>query len=229
MRLEAQKPAYKLSWAPDSGRLVGEFVGRLVSLSPDGEITSLDAAANLGQISFSPDGLQIAYVKTVIAPRGYLSDVYVTSVSGGAARRITSEGDADGLAWGRDGIAFLRNDGNDWIVQPDGSGLRQLTRGSFWIRPVAWSQDGTRLLGENPPTHNGRLWAVDGQTGTARTITGWVGGLDALALSRDGRTILATTGHGGFVGCAGRIETIPYAGGRARVLLPQICDASWNA
>jgi tricorn protease-like protein len=86
MHLEAQKPVYKLSWASDSGRLVAEFVGRLVT------------AANLGQISFSPDGSQIAYVKTAKAPRGYFSDVYVTSVSGGAARRITSEGDADGLA-----------------------------------------------------------------------------------------------------------------------------------
>jgi len=227
MRLTAKEPVYKLIWAPDSRRLVAAFVGRVVSLSPNGEAAIL-GGADLGQISFSPDGSQLAYVKTVKTLVGHLSDVYVTSLGGGEPRRITSEGDAEAPVWGTDGIAFLRNDGNIWIVQPGGTGLRQLTLGSLWIRPVAWSQDGMRLLGENPPHRNGRLWAVDGRTGAARTITGWVGGLDALGLSRDGRTILATTGHGGFQGCVGRIETIPYAGGRARVLLPQICDASWN-
>jgi WD40-like Beta Propeller Repeat len=225
---EGNESLFELVWAPDSRRLVTLGSRGTVGLSLHGATTVLNADG-AGRISFSPDGSQLAYMKTLKTPNGeYRTDVYVTSLNGGDPARVTNDGASHSPAWGKAGIAFLRGDGNVWIAQTDGSGLRQLTGGQLQMVPITWSRDGKRLLAENTPAHNGRLWAIDGATGAARPITDWVGGLDALALSRDGRTILATTGHGGFFGCAGKIETIPYAGGRPRVLIPRMCHASWN-
>lgn len=218
---------FRLVWAPDSQRVL-TLGSRILSVSLDGKTLVVDPDG-AGWISFSPDGSSFAYTKSIKTPSGsYASDLYVTSLSGGPPRRVTNDGIAYQPAWGPAGIASPHGDGDLWLVQPDGSELRRLTTGQLRIIPVAWSRDGRRLLAENPPHHNGRLWAVDGETGSARPLTPWVGGLEALAVSADGRTILATTGHGGQIGCGGVIETIPYAGGRPRVLLRHMCNASWN-
>jgi hypothetical protein len=77
--------------------------------------------------------------------------------------------------------------------------------------------------------HNGKLYSVNVSTGEAKDLTGFVGDLYAQGLSRNGTTILAAIGCGGTLSPFGRVETIPFAGGRPTVIARGPCRASWNA
>ena len=96
------------------------------------------------------------------------------------------------------------------------------------ITPVAWSGDGLRLLaaGREGAT---ALLAIDGTTGFVRTLE--ASGDDAvpLALSRDGRAVLATASCRGTTDGNGVLLTVPFAGGPPRIVARGACRASWNA
>jgi hypothetical protein len=113
------------------------------------------------------------------------------------------------------------------MVQPDGSGLHQLTQTHAGIWPIAFDAAGDRLLGANPALNNGRLWAVDVPTGTARALTGWVGDLFGLGISRNGKTVYASVGCGATVVARGQLESFPFTGGRPRVFAQGACYGSW--
>lgn len=93
---------------------------------------------------------------------------------------------------------------------------------------AAWSADGTRMLAAYPATHNGQLYAVDVASGSARPLTPFVGDLFPQGLSRNGRTVLAAIGCGGLATPYGLVETIPFTGGHATVIIRSPCRASSN-
>jgi Tol biopolymer transport system component len=181
-----------------------------------------------GDPSFSPDGSRIVFDR--IDQTG--GDLMVFDTRTGRTRRLTSDHRSFLPVWGPRGIAFNRGGfvrgGDVWLLDPRTGRSRRLTRTRAGIYPVAWSPDGRRLLAANPATHNGRLWAVDVRTGRARDLTGWVGDLFPQGLSRDGKTILAAIGCGGTISPFGVVETLPFAGGRAHVIVRGPCRASWN-
>jgi hypothetical protein len=69
---------------------------------------------------------------------------------------------------------------------------------------------------------------VNPKTGKVRTLgRAAEDGYEGLALSRDGRTVLAATG-GADPSNRHDIITVPYAGGRAKVLVRNSFNADWN-
>lgn len=66
-------------------------------------------------------------------------------------------------------------------------------------------------------------------TGRARRLTRWVGDLFAQGLSRDGRLVYAAIGCGGTVSAFGWLETIPFSGGRPKIIVRGPCRGSWSA
>ena len=118
---------------------------------------------------------------------------------------------------GPNGIAFERH-GDVWLTDEDGGDIHQLTHTRAGIYPAAWSSDIIRLLAAYPAMHNGKLYSVNVPTGAAKDLTGFVGDLYAQGLSRNGTTILAAIGCGGTQSPFGRVETIPFAGGRPTVI-----------
>ena len=119
-----------------------------------------------------------------------------------------------GPVWGPTGIAFTRwlaagKPGDIWLVQPNGDGPRRLTRTDAGIQPFAFSADGLSLIAQNPASHNGRIWAVDVSTGSARDLTGWVGDLFPQGVSRDGTSILVGIGWGGSPAQPARSRSSP--------------------
>ena len=214
-------------WSPDS-RLVaatGSGNGHLAIVNVgSGKAITLRVPQTSNGYSFSPDGTELAFTHYTRSGQ----NVYTVSTSSDAIRRLTDDGQSFSPLWGPTGIAFERH-GDVWLTDGDGRDVHQLTHTSAGIYPAAWSSDGTRLLAAYPATHNGKLYSVNVSTGKAKDLTGFVGDLFAQGLSRNGTTILAAIGCGGTSSPLGRVETIPFAGGRPTVIARGPCRASWNA
>jgi hypothetical protein len=175
----------------------------------------IDGDRHTGFAGASPDGRELL----VLGETQTASDLFAVDVADGAIHRLTADGGVIGAAWGPRGIAYTDGGahGDIWMVRRDGSGRHQLTHARAGFDPIAFDAAGDHLLAANPATHNGRLWAVDVPSGSARALTGWVGDLFALGISRDGKTVYAGHGCGGF----------PFAGGRPSVFAQGACRGSW--
>ena len=110
------------------------------------------AVKGVGDVAVSPDGKRIAYVVTERSTESNVtnSDVWVVSVTGGDARRVTSGPRADRAPqWSNDGswIAFLSDRAENrrtqvYGIDPSGGEAWQITRhesavGSFRLSPDA--------------------------------------------------------------------------------------------
>ncbi len=124
-------------------------------------------------VDVSPDGRMIAFTM--------LGDIYTMPITGGTPRRI-----ADGLAWevqprfSPDGsrIAFTSDRGggdNIWVMNVDGSDMRQVTDESFrLLNQPSWSPDGRFIIAKKHFTTQrsagtGEIWMyhVSGGGGVA--------------------------------------------------------------
>ena len=119
-----------------------------VNNPPGVEITQVPIETDEGtwlDVDVSPDGRTIAF--------SMLGDIYTMPISGGTPTRI-----AEGLAWevqprfSPDGtrIAFTSDRGggdNIWVMNADGSDMRQLTNESFRLmHQPSWSPDGQFIV-----------------------------------------------------------------------------------
>lgn len=119
--------------------------------------------------ALSPDGTTIAF--------DLVGRIWVMPAAGGRAEAITDPvGDARQPSWSPDGdrIVFQAYwDGNYhvWSVSPDGSGLRQHTRGPYDHREPHWSPDGHRIAFSSDRAGSYDIWtlAVDGGAVTRLT------------------------------------------------------------
>jgi dipeptidyl aminopeptidase/acylaminoacyl peptidase len=225
-------------WAPNSRALVAVDDGGpvksggliLIDLRP-GRRVLFARARRLSAVvspSFSPDAREIAYARE--GQTG--ADLYVYSVPARTTRQITHDHQSIDPNWGPTWIAYNRGGfnhaGDVWLIHADGRAAHRLTQTNAGLYPAAWAADGKRLLAAYPAMHNGRLWAVELPSGHSRPLTGWVGDLFPQGLSRDGSTVLAAIGCGGLVSPYGTIETLPFAGGKPKVIVTGPCRASWN-
>jgi Tol biopolymer transport system component len=124
----------KVRFDPVKGELVGE---------PQSVTTGSRFWANPDP---SPDGTQVVFYSQ-IAPEG---DLYISRTDGsGALRQLTDDEALDRVPrWSPNGqwIAMFSDRSKQlqvWMIRPDGSELRQVTRLSSGI--IAWSPDGRRM------------------------------------------------------------------------------------
>lgn len=238
----------QLYWSPDSRKFA---CLELESTAGPTRLLLIDAASAATktlatgffdrQLSFSPDSTKLAFVQypkqaQYFNSRGKLRLIDL------ATRAITTVRAAGAASpvWGPTAIAFctVKPRGKNFtfdvaVVQPDGSGLRQLTRFQptmerYGLHPTAWSADGKRLLGGgiglDAFTYR-EAYAIDPIRGGSRLIAG----VSPTALSRDGRDVIGQTGDAETTGLAGsNIVRVPWTGGKARVLLRQAVEASFN-
>ena len=240
------------AWSPDSSTIAtvtGPEVGRqtlvLVDVATGARRTV--ATGYFHGASFSPDGTQLVYGRQAAERMWAPSDVWIVPVDGSQPpRRLTTDGRSLFPLWGPTQIAYTRwsrptgrhrhEDGPKyhlWLMAPDGSGARQLTRGRIpWLltglTPTAWSADGTKLLAQFGGQDTTYPVTVDPATGAQRRVgprRKW--GIVATALSKDGTTIL---GSDGFYDEPrdNDVISVPYDGNRRTVLARAARAPSWT-
>jgi Tol biopolymer transport system component len=249
---------FVFAWSSDSSTIAvlrGPEVGkqRLITVNlASGQQHTIDSGYFSG-VSFAPEGSeQLVYAKATnenFPPRSdvYRIDILPPGAVGVAAeepQRLTSDHRSFSPLWGPSGrIVFVKHLGeksrqygpkNDlFLMNPDGKGVKRLTKTKvepllFGLSPTEWSANGSRLLTEFGGQDTSYAVAVNPKTGAERPLTrerevGFVG----TALSSDGKLVLGSLG--GFEpGPGHKVVSIPYSGGKPKVLANNASEPDWS-
>ena len=235
-----------IAWSPDGTRLsvitgpeLGPYRLSLVDVAT-GSRRQL-AKGHFHGVSFAPSGEGVAFSRAFTARYPPRANLYTASLDGGAVDRLTSDGNATAPSWGPERIAFNRAraaarrgdyDKLDvYTLRPDGTGLRRLTRTNApfllaGLVPLAWSQDGRRILAQYTGQDTSDAWRIDASTGETADATGGFDGVVGWGLSRDGAAVLATTGA--FDNPAGDVVAVDWDGAARTVLARRATQPSWS-
>jgi hypothetical protein len=244
----SQDPYY-LAFSPDSktiAALRGPELGKrkLVLIDVASGAQRVVDSGYFSGFSFSPDSTEIVYSKAGSEKYPPLSDIYRAGVAGGTPVQITHDKASESPLWGPgEKIVFVKLVGakqrkygpkNElYLMSPSGGQVKRLTHTVVdplvqGLIPIQWSANGSRLLTEFGGQDTSYAVTVNPRTGAERTLTkerevGFVG----TALSADGSTVLGDTG--GFEpGPDHKVVTIPYTGGKPKVLAKNAFEPSWS-
>jgi Tol biopolymer transport system component len=247
---------FVFAWSPDSSTvavLLGPDVGkqRLVMIDVANGVQQTIARGFFNGISFAPGGGQLVYGQSN-QEFGAKSDVYrfdivppgATSVAAARPHPLTTDHRSFTPLWGPgEKIVFVKHLGEKqrqfgpknelYLTNPAGKQVKRLTHTKVepllaGLDPTAWSANGKHLLAEFGGQDTTYAVTVNPKTGAERALTkerevGFVG----TAISSDGRLVLGSLG--GFEpGPGHKVVSIPYAGGRPKVLARNAAEPDWN-
>jgi Tol biopolymer transport system component len=255
--LSGWQDPFVFAWSSDSSTIAvlrGPEVGkqRLVTVDlASGKQHTIDSGYFSG-VSFAPGGSeQLVYAKATsesFPPRGdiYRIDILPPGAIGVAAeepQRLTTDHRSLDPLWGPNEIVFVKHLGeksrkygpkNDlFLMNPNGKQVKRLTHTKVGpllagLDPTAWSANGKQLLAEFGGQDTTYAVTVNPKTGAERALTkeretGFVG----TALSGDGKLVLGSLG--GFEpGPGHKVVSIPYRGGKPKVLANNASEADWS-
>ncbi len=247
---------FVFAWSSDSSTiavLLGPDVGkqRLTTIDvASGAQRTVDRGFFNG-VSFAPEGPAIVYARSS-SEFGSKSDLYrfdvatpgVVNVAAEQPHRLTTDHRSSSPLWGpHETVVFVKHLGektrqfgpkNDlFLMNPNGKAVKRLTHTRVdpllsGLSPTEWSANGRRLLAEFGGQDTTYAVTVNPKTGAERALTkerevGFVG----TALSKDGRFVLGSLG--GFEpGPGHRVVSIPYAGGKPKVLANSASEPDWS-
>ena len=181
-------PEYDFAYASDKG---GDFDLYLATLDGDLELRLTDNPLGENEPAWSSDGTLIAY--SILGDAGL--DIWVTAVSEGEARAVTSgAGDEHGPTWSPDGskLAFTSTNSIIEVVNLDGNGRQHVTDGSASDFDPSWSPDGARIAYARDATdgvENSDIWLMDPSGASKEALTNMEGAEYRPAWSPDGEKI----------------------------------------
>lgn len=250
--------SFVFAWSPDSttiALLLGPEIGRqrLTTIDIATGVQRTIARGYFGGVSFSPQGSeQLVYAMAASESFPPRSDIYridllppgAVGVAAEEPHRVTSDHRSTSPLWGPGNrIVFVKNLGektrrygpkNDlFLMNPDGGKVKRLTHTKVdpllqGLTPTEWSSSGKRLLAEFGGQDTSYAVTVNPRTGAERPLTkerevGFVG----AALSADGSAVLGSLG--GFEpGPKHKVVTIPYGGGKPKVLARNASEPDWS-
>lgn len=169
-------------------------------------------------------------------------NVFAVDPDGSQRRQLTTDGRSLNPVWGPTQIAFDREQlrGGQaapayqiWLMNPNGSGRKQVTHTKVptlleGLVPMQFSADGARLLTQLVGQDTSETWTIEVASAKVRQLTVRGVSVTAGGLSQDGTTVLVD--YNGLLNppSAGTVETVPFTGGRATVLVKGAGFPSWN-
>ena len=247
---------FVFAWSSDSSTiavLLGPEVGkqRLTTIDVATGAQQTVARGYFNAVSFAPAGGQLVYGQSS-SEFGSKSDIYridllppgAVSVAPVLPHRLTTDHHSTSPLWGpNERIVFVKHLGektrkygpkNDlFLMNPDGKAVKQLTHTKVepllsGLSPTEWSASGKHLLAEFGGQDTTYAVTVNPKTGAERALTkerevGFVG----TALSSDGKFVLGSLG--GFEpGPGHKVVSIPYRGGKPKVLANNASEPDWS-
>jgi Tol biopolymer transport system component len=243
------------AWSPDSASIVavlGPELGakRLVLIDTITGTQLTIARGFFSGVSFAPEGGQLVYSRTASENFPPRSDVYRYDIPMGQPLRVaqpvrlTSDQRSLDPLWGpNDRIVFVKQLGakqrkygpkNElYLMSPAGKQVKRLTHTNvgpllLGLYPTQWSANGKRLLAQFNGQDTTYAVTVNPQTGAQRPlIEATEQGFAGAALSADGKLVLGATG--GFEPGPGHdVATVPYSGGKPKVLAKNAFEPDWS-
>jgi Tol biopolymer transport system component len=246
------RESFTFAWSPDSTMVAAQRGGELGSRTlyvvnvESGKLTRI-ATGYFNGVSFSPDSTELVFGLAASQEYPPQSDLVRDPVSGGPTSTLTHDHVSAWPLWGPQGqIVFVKQLGakqrqygpkNDlFLMNANGGAVKRLTHTTVdpltqGLFPIAWSADGNRLLAEYGGQDTSYAVAVNPKTGAEKSLspnnseTGFVG----VALTANGKTALGYLG--GYEGSGAaqlRIVSVPYSGGKAKVLVKGGFEPSWG-
>jgi hypothetical protein len=243
--------ATPLAWSPDSrylavyrqsneSVLIARGSGLDVLDTQTGAIASIAEGAIYGA-SFARDGSdRIVFALSHSLSPSAPVNLYESETNGADVHRITSDGRSLNPAWGPRYIAYdrerMRHEAPEyqiWLASPSGVRIRRVTHISVdplteGLVPLAFSGSGGRLLAELEGEDTIGAYAVNVASGRARNVTVHGHSVIGAGISDSGSTLLIDEDSFEQPSSHGRIATVPFAGGRSKVLIAHGAQASWN-
>ncbi|MGV1047451.1 MAG: hypothetical protein ACOYD4_02850 [Solirubrobacterales bacterium] len=243
-----REPFY-LAFSPDSttiAALRGPELGKrkLVLVDVASGAQRVVASGYFSGFSFSPEGDELVYSKANSEKYPPKSDVFRVPTAGGEPVALTHDHASEDPLWGPQGtIVFVKLLDADkrrygpksepYLMNPQGKQVKRLTHTNVdpllqGLFPTEWSASGNRLLAEFEGQDTSYAVRVNPKTGAQKPIgksgeTGFVG----TALSSDGTTVLGF--EGGFdPGNKHDVVTVPYSGGKTKVLIKNAFEPDWS-
>jgi len=243
------RESFYLAFSPDStmiAALRGPELGKrkLVLIDLGSGAQWVVASGFFSGFSFSPEGDELVYARAGSEKYPPRSDVFRVATTGGKPVQITHDHNSQNPLWGPTGkIVFVKLLGakqrkygpkNElFLMNPQGKQVKRLTHTKVdpllqGLFPTEWSANGARLLAEFEGQDTSYAVTVNPRTGAQRPVhkageQGFVG----TALSSDGKTVLGFSG--GFEpGPNHDVATVPYSGGKLKVLVKNAFEPDWS-
>lgn len=245
------RESYTFAWSPDSTLVAalrgGELGTRTLCVVnvETGKATRI-AKGYFSAVSFSPDSTEVVFGLAHGERYPQKTDIVRGPVAGGPTSTLTHDGISGWPLWGPQGqIVFVKQlnakgrkygPKNDlFLMNANGKGVKRLTHtvvgdlvsGLF---PTAWSASGNQLLAEFGGQDTSYAVTVNPKTGAERNLSPGNSetGFSGVALSPDGKTVLGYLG--GFEGASTslKIASVPYTGGKPKVIVNGGFSPSWG-
>jgi Tol biopolymer transport system component len=242
--------SFVFAWSPDStmiAAVTGSLNGpqTLIALNVETMKRAKIATGYFNGVSFSPESDEIVYGVSKALDYPLKSNLFREKVDATGKVALSHDKNSAYPLWGPTGqIVFVRQLGakqrqygpkNElFVMNEEGQRISRLTNTPVdplaqGLTPVAWSESGRQLLTEFGGQDQGYAVAVSTVTGTEKALTkNTESGFFGSALSPDGKTVLGTTGLGFGGGPHPKVVTVPFSGGKQKVLVVGGYEPSWG-
>jgi Tol biopolymer transport system component len=250
-----REPFY-LEWSPDStliAALRGPELGKrkLVLIDVTSGAQRVITQGFFSGFSFSPSGSELVYAKAGSEKFPPRTDVFkvqflppgAVSVAAEKTVRLTKDHNSSFPLWGPQRIVFVKTlDANKrkygpknelYLMNSNGKGVKRLTHTNVpalaqGLFPTDWSVSGNQLLTEFEGQDISYAVKVNPKTGAQKPVsTAGEQGFVGTAISGDGKSVLGYTG--GFdPGLQHNVVSVPYSGGKGKVLAKNGVEPDWS-
>jgi Tol biopolymer transport system component len=244
------RESYTFAWSPDSTMVAALRGGELGTRTlfvvnvETGKATRI-ATGYFNAVSFSPDSEEVVFGLASEEFGGKINIVR-DPVTGGPTSTLTHDGISGWPLWGPQGqIVFVKQlnakqrkygPKNDlFLMNANGKGVKRLTHTkvdalTVGLFPTAWSASGKQLLTEFGGQDTSYAVSVNPKTGAEKNLSpgNTETGFSGVALTPNGKTVLGYIG--GFEGGSTKLKiaSVPYKGGKPKVIVNGGFNPSWG-